>query len=243
VTLSLAGVALAAFGLVLAWLLYRLEVAVSWRREVSAARAVLLGVKRGMVEGVGRDDVGWAEHYFRTGYDAQAAADRAAVDNAAVMSRGHSYVFKVPTEPLELLIASPATGELVSDETVFAANVGLWRIGVFNQFVDMQTLFYARFFPDVVSPSTEQDRRAALAMSAEAISTLLHGQGIGEANVTGGWYQRLKAAIDADIARLDHERSVPLLSYRRDRWLALGDLAAIGLVGAFCTFLALQAAS
>ena len=66
-TLSLAGVALTSFGLVLAWLLYRLEVAVSRRREVSAARAVLVGVKRGMVEGVGRDDVGWAEHYFSHG--------------------------------------------------------------------------------------------------------------------------------------------------------------------------------
>jgi hypothetical protein len=202
---ALVGLFLGGCAIALAWLLYRLDRLHSRHRDLEAALAVVRGVKRGMVERVG-DDVGWAEHFFTTVYTGAAHDSelQPRVQDAydAVMGRDWLQVFPVPLAPLDLLVSTPATAGLLSDETVFIANVGLWRVRVFNEFVRMQTDFNARFLPEIRDEDLPEERRKAIAEGAASISQQLHLYGIGAANVEGGWYARLKRALDADIARL-----------------------------------------
>jgi hypothetical protein len=156
---ALVGLLLAAAAISLAWLLYRLERLHARHRDLDGALAVLLGAKRGMIERVG-DDVAWAELYFSTVYtigDDSEAQERADEAEQLVKERWPTQVFPVPLAPLELLVSSPATAGLVSDETVFIANVGLWRVGVFNHYVRVQADFNARFMVEIRDPSPTAD--------------------------------------------------------------------------------------
>jgi hypothetical protein len=242
---ALVGLLLAASALAFAWFLYRLERLHARHRDLDAALAVLRGVRRGMVERVGRD-VGWAEHIFTTVYssspDDRELQLRVQAAYAAIMQRDAYQVFEVPLAPLELLASSPATGGLISDETVFIANVGLWRVNVFNQFVRMQTDYHARFMPEIRDSQLTPDRRAAIAEGAAWISNLLHRAGIGEANATGGWYNRLKGALDGDIDRLRARRREGFFEYGgSSRWLLVGDIGFLTLVLSFALTLTIAA--
>src|SRR4051794_14210954 len=96
---ALVGLLLTAAALALAWLLYRLERLHARHRDQDAALAVLRGVKRGMVERVGRD-VGWAEHYFATNYTLlpgdPEVKSRVDETHAAVLRRDSFQVLPVP---------------------------------------------------------------------------------------------------------------------------------------------------
>ena len=89
------GLAVAVIGLALAWLLYRMERAATRRREIVAARAVLLGVKRGMVDGYA-DQSGWGDYYFTTNYTEELAEKHAAAAAESIMEGSFSQVFVVP---------------------------------------------------------------------------------------------------------------------------------------------------
>src|SRR4051794_4652584 len=69
-TLMDIGASLALLGLALAWALYRLERSANRRRDISAARGLLLGVKRGMVGG-------WGDEYFANRWTTEKADDAA----------------------------------------------------------------------------------------------------------------------------------------------------------------------
>jgi hypothetical protein len=233
---ALIGLVLATVALALAWLLYRLERLHARHRDLDGALAVVRGVKRGMVERVG-NDVGWAEHYFTTVYTAAPGdpevQSRVEAAHKAVMDGTFGQVYPVPLAPLELLLSSPATGGLISDELVFIANVGLWRVQIFNQFVRMQADFNARFMPEISDGRLDPARRKALAQAAAAIADMLNRWGVGEANVQGGWYARLKRALDADINELREKRARGFFDYARERrWLLVGDLTMAALVAA-----------
>jgi hypothetical protein len=234
---ALVGLLLTAAAIGLAWLLYRLERLHARHRDLDGALAVLRGVKRGMIERVG-DDVGWAENYFSTIYtgagDDREVRKRVDEAEAVIKDRWAMQVFPVPLAPLELLVSSPATAGLVSDETVFIANFGLWRVGVFNEFVRLQADFNARLAVEIRDPHTDPARRDAIARAAAWIAHQIHVYGINGANLPGGWYTRLKDALDADIARLTEERARGFFDYRDSRkWFLLGDLGMAALVTAF----------
>ena len=66
--------------------------------------------------------------------------------------------------------------------------------------------------------------------------------GIGAANVEGGWYARLKGALDADISRLTDDRKKGLFDYSDSRmWLLVGDLGFSLLVVAFALTIIVRA--
>jgi hypothetical protein len=230
---ALVGLFLTAFAIALAWLLYRLERLHARHRDLDAALAVLNGVRRGMVEGVG-DEKAWAELYFATVYTpgSQELADR--VHDASVSISRNQWamqVFPVPLAPLELIVSSPATASLISDETVFISNFGLWRIGIFNELVRLQTNFNARMISEIRDEALDLDRRGAIIRGATWIAEQIHLYGIDGANAEGGWYARLKRALDADIKLLAEEREQGFSDYGESRrWFLLGDLGMAALV-------------
>jgi hypothetical protein len=242
---ALVGLFLTAAAIALAWLLYRLERLHARHRDLDAALAVLRGVKRGMVERVG-DDVGWAEHFFTTVYtrssnDPEVEARVKETYNSAY--KGDPFqVFPVPRAPLELLVSSPATAGFLSDETVFTANHGLWRVRVFNEFVRMQADYNTRFIAELRDSDLPESRREALAEGAVWVSRMLHAFGIDEANAEGGWYRRLKQALDEDIDGLAAQRAQGLFEYgEARRWLLIGDLGMAALVAALAVTVIVQA--
>jgi hypothetical protein len=79
----------------------------------------------------------------------------------------------------------------------------------------------------------DDDRRLALIQGAAWISEQIHLYGIGAANVEGGWYARLKRALDGDIDRLTADRAKGFFDYSESRRLLVGDLGMLALVAAF----------
>jgi hypothetical protein len=76
---------------------------------------------------------------------------------------------------------------LISEETVFAANFALWRVMIFNQYVQQQALFNALHAAEILDPATTDDRLMTLGVAAGNLSEGLHLDGIGQANADGGW--------------------------------------------------------
>jgi hypothetical protein len=77
--------------------------------------------------------------YFGRGYTQDRVDEHAQEAYRTVMKKSYSEEFQVLTEGLAALVASPAAGGFVRAETVAAANVALWQVGVFNQLVQQQT--------------------------------------------------------------------------------------------------------
>ena len=155
---------MAVIGLALAWLLYRLERAATRRRDIVAARAVLLSFKRGMVEGADGQK-GWGEEYFRARWTEEKALESGSERADGVRNKRWYQVFVVPTEPLRALIASPHAGDLISEDVVYAANLALWHIVVFNQLVEQSTQMNALHLAEIVDPNLDQERREAIAIA------------------------------------------------------------------------------
>lgn len=223
--------ALTVLALVVAWTTFRLERFSSRRHDIAGARAVVSAVQRGMTEGMPELDAryqGWGEIYFTTVYDRRTALLRANQAAKAVEARGWDQVFVVPTEPLALLATTAS--DLISQETIFAANFALWRVKVFNQFVDAQSAFNARHAAEIMDQSTSQKRLLALAVAARGISEGMHFDGIGSAGSAEGWYTRLKDAVESDIKRLREMEEEGFWTWRRgSRHLVVGDVLAMVL--------------
>jgi hypothetical protein len=232
--------AVAVVGLVLAWLLYRLERAATRRREIDGARAVLLGVKRGMVDGFAGEP-GWGDRYFARNWTEDQARERAVHDITELMERRYSQVLVVPTTPLHALIGSSFAGDLISEETVYLANIGLWHLDVFNQLVSQQTTMLAQHLPDVFDEETSAARRYALAEAIGSQARLLHRRGVGEPWSEEGWYRRLRASVDADLERLDRLRRRKLYP-SGERRLMVGDIAACAALLTTVIVLTIEAA-
>lgn len=222
---------LIALAFVVAWSTFRIERAAAWRSELAHAQAVLAAVRRGLVLGMpslGEEYQGWGRLYFArsatgaTALDAGAAARR-------LVERGTSYqAYRVPVAPLERLATARGAGTLVSEETVLAANLALWRLGIFNHLVEKQTAFNVAHAVEIANDATASDRRRAISVAAAGIATALHLDGIGRAADDGGWYRRLTEAMAADIRRLGRLRASPWWRAYRGAWhLLVGDLLAL----------------
>jgi hypothetical protein len=215
-----------ASAVVLAWLTFRLERGASRQRDRAAALAVLRAVQQGIVEGL-PGQRGWGEFYFATIYDSRETQRRALETRGMVEKHGWDQVFVVPTAPLELL-ATSNHGGLISEETVFAANLALWRVEIFNQLVQQQAMFNAVHAPEILDRNTTGDRLTILGIVAGNLSQGIHADGIGRANAEGGWYDRLKKAVAADVERLGEAAQEPW--WRSEPRLLVGDLVVLLLV-------------
>jgi hypothetical protein len=230
------GIVLALVGLVLAWVIYRLERLAARHRDIDAALATLRAVRRGMV---GRDEEpGWGELYFQTIWAGDRLKEQAGKASAAVLDGATSPVpvvqtYVAPTEPVRLLASAPHAGDLIANRTLSIANLALWQIHVFNQLVDAQTNWLTIHAQEIADPDTTPERRALLAKTARSLSWWLHARGVGEANAIGGWYRRLKEAVDADVERLGEARKRGLWP-PAVWWLGVVDMiaaaSAVGLV-------------
>jgi hypothetical protein len=214
----------AVIGLALAWLLYRMERAGTRGREIAAARSVLLAVKRGMVDGLA-DETGWGERYFTTNWTPERAEDAAKAAAEKVLAGGYDQVLVVPTDPLRALIASPHAGDLISEDVVYYANVGLWHLVVFNQLVEQQSQLVAQHLAEIADADTNAQRRDVIARAIGAQARMLHGRGVGEPYTASGWYRRLKDEVNRNIARLDCDREKHAYP-PGERRLAVGDMLA-----------------
>ena len=143
----------------------------------------------------------WGDAFFQNGYDVHGASVRAKDDFDHVMAGSFGQVFCVPVQPLTALIEQPGGLGLVRRGTIEAANVALYRMGVFNQFVQQQTEFNTRHLAEI-KDNISDARRRVLAESARSLSTMLHLHGIGDA----GWYQNLKLELEANINELRGKR-------------------------------------
>jgi hypothetical protein len=211
--------AIALVGIALAWGIYRLERTAARRREIDGALATIRAVKRGMVGDEERP--GWGELYFSAIYDDKAAMERARQDVEQINKRAFNQVFVVPSEPLRVIASTTHGGDLISDETIRAANNGLWHVGIFNQLVESQTNWLTQHAVEIGSEETTEDRRKWLAGTGGSIAHFLHWHGVGGANLPGGWYHDLKRAVDQDVTRLSKVRS--RIWNLGEWWIAAGD--------------------
>ena len=185
-------------GLATAVLIYRMQRAASRRRDVHAAFTLLLGVKYGMTEG-------WGTWFFSNVWLGEDLQKRAQQDCDAILEKHYAQVFPVPTQTVAAVLTSPSAGDLMNAQMIEAANLALYRIGVFNQLVAQQTDFNTRHLPEIRDDTLLPERRKALAMAAFSISHMLHGTGIGNANAPGCWYRDLTDAVEQNVSALSAE--------------------------------------
>ncbi|HEU5183624.1 MAG TPA: hypothetical protein VFU01_03580 [Gemmatimonadaceae bacterium] len=107
-----------------------------------------------------------------------------------------------------LATAAPQRG-FISERTVAAANLALWRVQTFNQLVAAQSDFNVQHVAEVVDTSLSPERREVIAAAAEKLSFLIHRSGIGDANAPAGWYRELDRAIWGDIEALESREQAP----------------------------------
>jgi hypothetical protein len=189
--IGIVGDAIVFFALVLTVSTLIVESNRSIRREIVTALEVLHGVKDGMSQ--------WSYLHFSTDYSGAAGDQRADVDRKLVQGGGYMQNFRVPEAPLVSLIQQPGTGLLIDGKTIEAANVALWKIGIFNQLVQQQADFNTLHLSEYADPSVDQDRHNVLAEAAARISAMIHKDGIGDAS----WHSIFMSALDSNIAKLD----------------------------------------
>jgi hypothetical protein len=132
-----------------------------------------------------------------------------------VLQRKHPQVLVVPTGPLEALISSAHAGDLISEATIYFANIGLWHLEVFNQLVVQQSHLLVQHLVKILDEKLGERRRSLIASAIGSQATVLHRRGIGDPFTDGGWYRQLKESVESDIARLDAEL--------RKRWYPAGE--------------------
>jgi hypothetical protein len=217
---------LPALALALAWATFRVNRASGQRAALSSAQALLRAVRDGMIESPSGGP-GWGELYFSKIYTPEVHVERTEETRQRIMARHFDQVFVVPAEPLRLL--ATASPDPISPRTVAAANTALWRIEVFNQLVLEQTAFNAQIAAELTDRSTTSSKLEDLAQAAVLLSRMVHGDGIGDANASGGWYRELKNAVQANIDELEQRLSVAR-RYLDERLLIVLDVALVSVV-------------
>jgi hypothetical protein len=193
--IAVATAALVILGFVVTWLLYKRERADEKQRDRDAALSVLRAVRDGIMP--------WGELYFCKGYDDESAKKRAQQDYDWIMKdTSYGEVFHVPAAPLVALLSHPAAGGLIVRETVEAASVALWQIGIFNQLVRQKSDFNARHLAEIRDKDLPPERRRGLADAAFTQSVMLHAKGVADAT----WWANLKHQLQTNIEALLEDR-------------------------------------
>lgn len=224
---------LGVIGLALAWTTFRVGRDTARQGELASARGLLTAVYRGIV-GHAEGAPGWARAAFSQQYDDAVAMTRARLAATGVRQGVLDHVFVVPTESLRLLSTAAPQRGFISERTVAAANLALWRVHIFNQLVTAQSDFNVRHLAEVVDASLPRERRELLAGSAEKLSFLIHRSGIGDANAPDGWYRELDRAIWRDIELLRSREKAPWWrrASREPAFAAADLLILLGLLAA-----------
>jgi len=211
---------LAVLALALGWLLFRIDRASRRRDELKNARTQLEGV---------RSTYELLDLYFTFDWDDKRATERAdglkTTLNAGSMEAIHPVTH---VDSIRNLVASPYAGTLIDSDLVKTANEALWRIGVFNSYVDLHTQMLATHHPMLAAAS--QPEKDAIVDSMALEFKILHFAGVASPSALGGWYQRLKNEVSANLARLDCDlRWFPGAVYPRGEALLLvfGDVIAL----------------
>lgn len=193
--IALATLVLVPVGFALTWYLYKRERNNEKRRDIDAALSVLQAVHDGIKP--------WGDLYFSKGYDDESARKRAQEDYDWIINdKSYGEVFHVPADPLMALLSHPAAGGLIGRETVEAASVALWQIGIFNQLVRQKSDFNGRHLAEIRSGDLSPERRTSLADAAFSQSTMLHAKGVND----GAWYANLMRRLDTNIEALVERR-------------------------------------
>ena len=182
-------------GIVASLCIYFGQANASKMRQLDTTLAALHAAKDGV-------DQVWGPQHFETSYTDEVATMRSRMDAAAIVGHGYSMNFCVPTEPIASLIHHAGDKWQIRAKTVEAANKALWRIGTFNQIVQMQTEFNALHFPEVLDDDIDDKRREAIAKAASTISYILHANTIGEEP----WYREYMDAIAENVALIERLR-------------------------------------
>jgi hypothetical protein len=151
------------------------------------------------VKGVEAAMRGWAQSFFGTSYEGEAAENRCELDFNTIMRGQYVQNFKVPTEPVESLIQPPGDAWPLSSDTVEAAGVALQRMTAFNQLVQQQTDFNLLHAAELRRPDITEDEKRPIAEAARKICEGIHGFAIGDA----GWYGGLMEALQANVEELE----------------------------------------
>ena len=194
--------------------IYRRQQLDSEDQRVAATIDVLNGVQKGLTE--------WGDRHFGgDGYLDAEAHRRAEDDYKAIVESQGNYVqnFRVPSEALVSVINH---SDLIDVDTIKAANVALWKIGIFNQLVQQHTDFNARHITEYLAEPLGSDRREVLGRAAEELSYRMHRYGIEDA----GWYKELKRAVDVNITNLEDRRR-ELQKERRRLWRSISRPALV----------------
>jgi hypothetical protein len=119
-------VLLGVIALALAWTTFRIERFTARQRQIEGAHALLTAVRQAVVsrDQDGEPQLGWGQIYssniYVPGFKYLKEIGERAIQQAR-MGR-FDQVLVVPTEPLEKLATTDAGGDLISAETVAAAN-------------------------------------------------------------------------------------------------------------------------
>lgn len=215
---------LATAAIFVSWGVFRIERFARRQGEIAAAQAVLDAAENGMVKGF-ENEPGWGDKYFstiyETGDDHRAIGPLAMQESEAarlvLKEFRFAQVFEVPVEPVAALATAAFGPDLVQKKTRFAANTALWRIRVFNQLVRIQTVFNTQHAAEVRSVFTSQEKRGELADASAMIALFLHGDGIGLAGDSRGWYGALKHELESNIEYLDRLKGFSWKRYFREQ--------------------------
>jgi len=217
--------------LAVAWLVYRIERTATRRRDIVSARALLGGLWRGMVDGQAGVP-GWGELYATSNHTSNLTSkvteDAAATSSTPeeLLLRTCAQLLVVPTAPLGALISSPHAGDLISETTIYFANIGLWHLEVFNQLVVQRSQLLTQYQVRISEKKLGERRRSLIARTLGSQAAALQRRSVVGSSTDGEWYRELKASVESDIARLDAalaKRWYPA----GERRLALGDATAM----------------
>ena len=207
--IALGGDLLVTAGLVVTLIVYLLQRATSAELLRRSALAILHGAKNGIDP--------WGQLHFTTDYSGRIGQERAIQDYDAVMQHGYVQNFRVPAEPLAIVLQQRDEGRFIARATIETVSLALWRIGQFNQLVEQQTQFNAQHAADIAGSEISETRRLAIAEAARRISLQIHQQAIGDSS----WYAGLMDALDRNI--------IGLGEIGRRRWWQLSEPALPGL--------------
>ncbi len=193
--IALATLVLVPVGFFVTWLVYNHERCDGKRRDLDDAVSVLRAFRDGIMP--------WGELYFCQGYDYDSAKKRAQRDYDWIMTdKSYGEIFHVPADPLVAFLGHPAAGGLIGKDTLEAASVALWRIGIFNQLVRQRSDFNGRQLVEIRDHDLPPSRRRALADASFSHSVMLHANGVGDAT----WWTNLKQQLQINIEALLESR-------------------------------------
>jgi hypothetical protein len=216
---------LSAIAIAAAWTIFRFNADASLKNTLTAARARLLAVKEGVVDG-------WGVSYMQKTWPAAevAKAQVAAEECVRDPEQWMYQVIPVSTTPLDVLATATEIGDaVISPSTVGSAGTAVWQLTRINHAIHAQTQFNAAHAVDRRRALAVGDGDAleAIARAAGEINGYVHSM-LGEG--AAGWYAELRDRVKHDLWKVErNERFCARVICLRP-WLVGGDVAVACLL-------------